>query len=136
MKRAIESGDNDARLYYGLWLGKGEGVQKDYAKAEEYLTPFAEKDNEEAASVLGSIYRDLNDKKKEMFWVEKAALKGDVDSQLKMAEAYLTGNGVKKNKKMAAEMLEKAAKMEFEEAAKLRDKIKELSDKTEYLKSK
>ena len=117
IKRAIESGDNDARLYYGLWLGKGEGVQKDYAKAEEYLTPFAEKDNEEAASVLGSIYRDLNDKKKEMFWVEKAALKGDVDSQLKMAEAYLTGNGVKKNKKMAAEMYEKAAVSGNQDAA-------------------
>ena len=38
--------------------------------------------------------------------------------------------------KLTDEMLEKAAKMEFEEAAKLRDKIKELSDKTEYLKSK
>ena len=117
IKRAIELGNNDARLYYGLWLGKGDGVQKDYAKAEEYLTPFAEKDNEEAASVLGSIYRDLNDKKKEMFWVEKAALKGDVDSQLKMAEAYLTGNGVKKNKKMAAEMLEKAAVYGNQDAA-------------------
>ena len=59
----------------------------------------------------------MTDKKKEMFWVEKAALKGDVDSQLKMAEAYLTGNGVKKNKKMAAEMYEKAAVSGNQDAA-------------------
>ena len=55
IKRAIELGDGDARLDYGLWLGRGDGVQKDYSKAEEYLTPFAESGNKEASSVLGLI---------------------------------------------------------------------------------
>lgn len=109
IKRAIELGNNDARLDYGLWLGKGDGLLKDYAKAEEYLTPFAENGIKDAASMLGMIYRNLNDKKKEMYWVEKAALNGDVDSQLKMAEAYLNGIGVKKDKKAAAAMYERAA---------------------------
>jgi TPR repeat protein len=109
IRRAIELGNNDARLDYGMWLAKGEGIQKDYSKAEEYLTPFAESGIKDAASVLGMIYRNLNDKKKEMYWVEKAALDGDVDSQLKMAEAYQNGIGVKKDKKAAAAMYEKAA---------------------------
>lgn len=109
IKRALELGNNDARLDYGLWLSKGEGVQKDYTKAEELLTPFAESGNKDAAAVLGTIYQNLNDKQKEMYWVEKAALKGDVNSQLRLAEAYQTGNGVKKDKKKAAELYEKAA---------------------------
>lgn len=109
MKRAIELGDGDARLDYGLWLANGDGVQKDYSKAEEYLTPFAESGLKEASSVLGMIYRNLNDKKKEMYWVEKAAIDGDVESQIKMAEAYQDGIGVKKDKKAAAAMYERAA---------------------------
>lgn len=118
MKRAIELGDNDARLDYGLWLGRGDGVQKDYSKAEEYLTPFAESGLKEASSVLGLIYRNLNDKKKEMYWVEKAAIDGDVASQTRLAEAYLTGNGVKKNKKRALFLYETAAENGDEEAIK------------------
>lgn len=109
IKRAIELGNDEARLDYGLWLGKGAGVQKDYSKAEEYLIPFAENGNKDAASVLGEIYKNLNDKKKEMYWVEKAALDGDVSSQLRLAEAYKNGNGVKKDKKAAAALYEKVA---------------------------
>lgn len=109
IKRAIELGNNDARLDYGLWLGKGDGLLKDYAKAEEYLTPFAENGNKDAAAVLGLIYQALNDKKKEMYWVEKAALKGDLNSQLTLAKAYENGEGVKKDYKMAVELYEKAA---------------------------
>lgn len=109
IKRAIELGNDEAQLDYGLWLGRGDGVQKDYSKAEEYLTPFAEKGNKDAASVLGVIYQNRNDKKKEMYWVEKAALNGDVNSQLRLADAYLNGNGVKKDKKAAAALYEKVA---------------------------
>lgn len=118
MKRAIELGDGDARLDYGLWLANGDGVQKDYSKAEEYLTPFAESGLKEASSVLGMIYQNLNDKKKEMYWVEKAAIDGDVASQVRLAEAYLKGEGVKKNKKRALFLYETAAENGDEEAIK------------------
>ena len=109
IKRAIELGNNEARLDYGLWLGKGEGVQNDYTKAEEYLLPFAEGGNINAASVLGLIYQALHDKKKEMYWVEKAALNGDISSIVTLAKAYEEGEGVKKDKKKAVELYEKAA---------------------------
>lgn len=109
IKRAIELGSSEAPLDYGLWLGKGEGVEKDYGKAEEYLTPFAENGNKDAAAVLSTIYQALNDKKKEMYWLEKAALNGDTNSLLRLADAYNNGIGVKKDKKKSAELCEKAA---------------------------
>ena len=109
IKRAIELGDEKAKLHYGLWLGSGDGVDKDYTMAEQYLTPFAENGDKDAAAVLGQMWGNLNDKKKQMYWVEKAAINGDLDSQLILADAYQNGIGVKKDKKKAAEMYEKAA---------------------------
>lgn len=118
IKRAIELGSSEAPLDYGLWLGKGDGVQKDYGKAEEYLTPFAENGNKDAAAVLSSIYQAINDKKKEMYWLEKAALNGDVNSMFRMAEAYQNGESVKKDKKKSFEMYIKAAELGNQDAIK------------------
>lgn len=109
IKRAIELGDEKAKLHYGLWLGSGDGVDKDYTMAEQYLTPFAENGDKDAAAVLGQMWGNLNDKKKQMYWVEKAAINGDLDSQLIMAEAYQNGIGVKKDKAKAVEMYERVA---------------------------
>ena len=109
IKRAIELGDEKAKLHYGLWLGSGDGVDKDYTTAEQYLTPFAENGDKDAAAVLGKMWGNLNDKKKQMYWVEKAAVSGDLDSQLIMAEAYQNGIGVKKDKAKAVEMYERVA---------------------------
>lgn len=118
IKRAIELGSSEAPLDYGLWLGKGDGVQKDYGKAEEYLTPFAENGNKDAAAVLSTIYQAINDKKKEMYWLEKAALNGDVNSMFRMAEAYQNGESVKKDKKKSFEMYIKAAELGNQDAIK------------------
>lgn len=109
IKRAIDLGDNDARLDYGLWLAKGEGVQKDYAKAEEYLTFFAESGIAEAVAALSKIYLSLNDQKKALYWTEKAALQGDAEAQYKMAVHYENGVGVKKNAEAAFDMFKRAA---------------------------
>lgn len=109
IKRAIELGNNDARLDYGLWLTKGEGVQKDYSKAEEYLTPFAESGIAEAVAALSKIYLSLNDQKKALAWTEKAALQGDAEAQFTMAVHYENGVGVKKNAEAAFDMFKRAA---------------------------
>ena len=116
INRAIELGNNDARLDYGLWLAKGDGVQQDYAKAEEYLTLFAESGIKEAVSALSKIYQSTNDKQKAMYWTEKAALNGDLESQMVLAKAYENGDGVKKDVKKAIEIYEKVAESGNKEA--------------------
>ncbi len=116
IKRAIDLGDNDARLDYGLWLAKGEGVLKDYSKAEEYLTFFAESGIAEAIAALSKIYLSLNDQKKALYWTEKAALQGDAEAQFTMAVHYENGVGVKKNAEAAFDMFKRAADNGIQEA--------------------
>ena len=118
IKRAIELGDENAKLHYGLWLGSGDGVDKDYTTAEQYLTPFAESGDKDAAAVLGQMWGNLNDKKKQMYWVEKAAINGDLNSQLILANAYQNGIGVKKDKKKAFAMYKIAAESGNQDAIK------------------
>jgi TPR repeat protein len=118
IKRAIELGDEKAKLHYGLWLGSGDGVDKDYTMAEQYLTPFAENGDKDAAAVLGQMWGNLNDKKKQMYWVEKAAISGDLNSQLILADAYQNGIGVKKDKKKAFAMYKMAAELGNQDAIK------------------
>ena len=125
IQRAIELGNNEARLDYGSWLVKDEMAQKNYSKAEEYLTPFAGNGNVEAMILLSKMFERLNDKEKEMYWIAKAAENNDNESLYKLYVAYKTGVGVKKNKKLAQSSLQKAA--EFGNQNALREILIELA---------
>lgn len=126
-ERAIELGGNEqAEFNLGKMYFNGEGVTKNYAMAESYLSKLANAGNSTAQEYMGYIYEKgdpiygINpDVKKQMYWYEKAAQNGDVDAQLKLANAYNIGLGVKKDQKKSFDYYYKAAENSSQDAIKI-----------------
>lgn len=116
VERAIELGDDDAAFLYGSWLCMGDGIEQDYPKAISLLTPIAENGHLNAQKKLFYIYDGkygngfAPDKNKKIYWMSKVAENGDEEFQMVMANWYELGHEVKKDKKKAFEMYERATK--------------------------
>lgn len=126
-ERAIELGGNEqAEFNLGKMYYTGEGVTKNYAMAVSYLSKIAEAGNPTAQEYMGYIYEKgdtsygINpDVNKQMYWYEKAAQNGDVNAQLKLANAYNAGLGVKKDPKKSFDYYYKAAEKGNQDAIKV-----------------
>ena len=90
------------RLYY-----KGDGVKKDYKKADLWFTKAAEQGSVNAQYWLAEMYRK---KEGECFsncdylaakWHRKAAEQGDTNAQIIIGDMYLRGVGVIQDKVLA-----------------------------------
>jgi len=85
----------------GLYYLDGIGVEKDTAKAIEYLTSAAKHNYLPAQALLGLIYgshtKGNYDNKKALYWSTKAAEQGHITAQVDLAARYTFGEGVEKD---------------------------------------
>ena len=75
LKRAAEQGNTNAQQSLGLCYDFGNGVEKDWRKAEEWLKKAAELGQDIAMIHLAIHYEAKKDLKKTIYWYEKIAEK-------------------------------------------------------------
>lgn len=90
---------------------EGKGIEKDESKAKEWYKKSEENKDIDPQYNLGIIYSndEIKDYSQAIKLFEMSANKGNPKSQLKLAEIYYFGKGVKKNCNMALKWLEKSA---------------------------
>src|SRR5262245_14820843 len=118
-RRAAEKGHVLAGLRYGLALSEGNGVKRDPAAAQRWLTQAQEAGVPEAALALGDMAartpasRDkaANEQivKSALSWYERAAQAGVPSAQFKLANAYFSGVGVPRDAAQAQFWYSRAA---------------------------
>ena len=109
-RKAAKQGNVDAQYILGTMYINGEGVQKDGAEAAIWFRKAAKQGHAEAKSLLTKMFN--NDKGKWtsfddfMLWLLKATAQADdSDSQFELAEKYISGAGVEKNRYLAEKWL-------------------------------
>jgi hypothetical protein len=97
-RKAAEQGNANAQFSLGRMYEKGMGVKQDFAEAFMWYGNAAKQGNEKAQAVLSeSDFRpDLL-----KVWAEA----DDSDSQFELAEKYISGAGVEKNRYLAEKWL-------------------------------
>ncbi len=112
-KAAAEKGDPEAEYDLARCYERGTGVEKDYAKAADYLTKSAEQGYADAQVLLGSYYgKGLgvnHDPQQAVNWYRKAAEQGNALAQYAMGGFYLSGRGVAKDVNKVIKWWRKAA---------------------------
>ena len=107
---AAEQGNGYAACNLAFAYEKGEGVAKDPAQAEKWYRVAAEKGIALAQVRLGLIlieqHRDLKDGIK---LIRAAATQGQPIGEAALAAAYQSGNGARRNPKLAVKWYEQAA---------------------------
>lgn len=100
-KKAKQQGHQRARTKLGVMYKYGKGVKKNYAEAAILLKESAEQGHAEAQYQLGNIFVNYGEEDKAVYWYRKAADSNYSWAQVSLAEAYLMGYGVPRNKKKA-----------------------------------
>ncbi|HET7620540.1 MAG TPA: hypothetical protein VFK39_01440 [Gemmatimonadaceae bacterium] len=92
------AGTVTAQRNIGVMYDRGVGVQRDPAKAAEWLRTAAEAGSRDAAYQLGAMYESgrgvSEDDARAVSWYRRAALLGDREAQVKVGKAYEAGKGV------------------------------------------
>ena len=110
---AAEAGDGEAQAALGIMYVRGEGVEKDLARAAEWLAKSAEQGHVRAQHLMGRLYHSGSlgerDVEKAVAWFEKAAEGGNIGAHLALTSIYYKGDGVEKNLAKAAKHVRIAA---------------------------
>jgi hypothetical protein len=105
--------DSNEQNKLGVAYLKGDGVQKDAARAVEWFRKAAEQGNPKAQNNLGVAYLNgtgvSRDAVKAVEWFRKAAEQGSRDAQYNLGVQYGYGTGVSKDAAKAVEWYRKAA---------------------------
>jgi TPR repeat protein len=92
------AGTVTAQRNLGVMYDRGVGVERDPAKAAEWLRTAAEAGSRDAAYQLGAMYENgrgvPQDDARSVSWYRRAALLGDREAQVKVGKAYEAGKGV------------------------------------------
>lgn len=107
-KKAERQGHQGARTKLGVMYKFGKGVKKNYAEAKRLLKESAELGHAEAQYQLGNILVNYGEEDKAVYWYRKAADSDYSWAQVSLAEAYLMGYGVPKNKKKAIKWMRRS----------------------------
>lgn len=103
-KQGAELGDRASQVDLGYFFDNGISVKKNKSKAVEcYCKAYAQGDAG-AANNIATVYRDLGDKKRMLWWFRRAAAMGDLDVLLDLGKRYETGEAVRKNPAKAKEL--------------------------------
>lgn len=95
---------------------KGNGVEKDMAKAIDYFAKAAALNSVDAQRELALCYVNNKETPKAVPWFKKAAEQGDVASAYYYGKMLMDGNGVAKDPQNAVIYLLKAANQDFPQA--------------------
>jgi uncharacterized protein len=102
---AAERGDTSGKHSVGYFYDLGIHVRKDSTKALFWYR-LAYKDGSSAAATnIATVYRDLKEYGKMIWWIRRAVAMGDGDALLDLALCYLRGKGVKPNREKAIQLL-------------------------------
>ena len=92
-------GDSDAEFYLGLVYARGQGIDRDFRLAREWMQRSESQGNSNAAYFLGKIYlrgygleNPIPSEAAKLF--EKAADSGDIRAMYELALLFMNGNGV------------------------------------------
>lgn len=115
---AAERGDPGAQCSLGWQYLRGDGVPKDYAKAEGWFRKSAAQGSADAQFNLGLMFHRgegvAQDYEEAMAWFEKAAELGNADAHFQLGLMFLHGEGEPTNN-----LSEAAAAVKFINAAEL-----------------
>lgn len=117
---AANGGITVAKYKLGKIFLNGDGVEKDIAKAVEWLKQAAMEENEFAEYALGRLYLKGEEVEKDVFAAEeyllKSASRGNKYAAYLLGKEYLSGENFGKDAMKAVEYLELAAEKDFEPA--------------------
>jgi TPR repeat protein len=120
IKRKAEAGDAQAQVETASGYFKGEGVQKDAAKAAEWLQKAVAQGDASAKVLLGYLYSIgegvQKDAAKAAEWFQKAEAQGDAEALTALGEIHAGGHGVPKDLSKAVELYQKAAAQGYADA--------------------
>lgn len=108
-RRAAELGDPTGMSNLSFCYESGDGVPLDKAEARKWRHRAASLGDGSAMCRTGEIELEKAHFKKAVFWFKKAAVAGDADAMSYLANAYLTGEGIKKDVKAAFSWYQKSA---------------------------
>ncbi len=107
------AGKSAAQRNLGVMYDRGVGVERDPARAAQWLRSAAESGNRDAAFQLGAMYENgrgvAADAARAVSWYRRAALLGDRESQVEVGKAYESGKGVSADMGEALTWYRKAA---------------------------
>ncbi len=117
---AADGGITVAKYKLGKLFLSGDGVEKDIAKAVEWLKQSAAGENEFAEYALGRLYLQGKEIEKDTITAEKYLLKavsrGNKYAAYLLGKEYLCGENFDKNIQKSVEYLKLAAEKDFEPA--------------------
>jgi TPR repeat protein len=117
---ATELEDAETQHVLGMMYRTGIGIERNYAKAAEWITKAAEQGYIEAQVSLAYMYQNGEGVEcnpiKAIEWFTKAANQGDLNAQYNLGVIYQKGKGVEKDYNRAAEWYTKAAEQGDAEA--------------------
>src|SRR3569833_1615167 len=98
LERRAQGGDVAAQAELGAAYSLGNGVDKDFGQARQWLSRAADKGNAIAQSLLAYLYRDGLGVERDYVtaarWFEQAAKQGHANAQTNLALLYKEGRGV------------------------------------------
>ena len=99
---SAKNGDPKGQYFYALCFYGGKGVEKDYHKAFYWFEESAKNDYVDAMKWLGYLYEigiglPKSDSTKAAEWYNKAYIKGDAFSAIRLGLMYKNGQGVRKD---------------------------------------
>jgi TPR repeat protein len=107
-RRAADAGCAESMVHLAMCFQNGIGVQKNVEEAQEWSRRAAEAGKPDAG------------KDNDVKWLRRAANTGDVDSMVKLGQAYQNGTGdLKMNEKTALEWFQRAAQGGSEVAVRI-----------------
>ncbi|MBM2883371.1 sel1 repeat family protein [Chromobacterium phragmitis] len=112
-QRAAEWGDGLAAFRLAKLYAKGLGVKPSRAQSNHWLHVAAERQQADAACVLGLRAKDAGDVMAAKQWFEQAAAHGSAEAMFQLGIAYQEGIGVPADAKRALDWYERSAKLEM-----------------------
>jgi TPR repeat protein len=111
--KEARAGTVSAQRNLGVMYDRGVGVDRDPARAAEWLRTAAQSGSRDAAFQLGAMYENgrgvAQDDAQAVSWYRKGALLGDREAQVKLGKAYEAGQGVSSDMGEALTWYRKAA---------------------------
>lgn len=118
LKKAAESGHDDAQYRVAECYYEGVGVEPDHQQAFEWFSKAAEQDQEDAVYSFGLLYYqdNLHDYESAFKCYERAAELGLAKAQHKLASCYEKGEGVVQDVLKAIEWYMNAAEQDYDDS--------------------
>ncbi|MFI3253596.1 MAG: tetratricopeptide repeat protein [Eubacteriales bacterium] len=112
-QKAVTQKIPKAQYFLGLCYLKGEGIDKNQEVALVLLEESAQTGFLMAQRKLGEVYLGGSSPEKGIFWFEKAAEQGSLDSKMELMKCYFSGLGVTQDYQKAIDLYANSSKEEL-----------------------